>query len=110
MLVVIASDPRTSHRPAEAVRVAAGLASFGSIPLEVCFCEAAALILSQPSNSFVDGDVIRQHLALLNEHAKAIYAESGDPFLEGQAQVDYRRVGLTELAELAKKQAQVIRF
>lgn len=110
MLIVIASDPRTSHRPAEAVRVAAGLAALGSIPIEICFCEASALILSQPSESFIDGETLRKYLPVLAEHAKAIYAESGDPFLEGTEQVPYRRIGLTELAEIASKQKQVIRF
>ncbi len=110
MLIVIATDPRTSHRPAEAVRVAAGLASLGSIPIETCFCEASALILSQSSESFIDGEILRQNLPLLAKHAKAIYAESGDPFLEGTPQIEYQRIGLTDLAELASKQPQVIRF
>ena len=110
MLIVIASDPRTSHRPAEAIRVAAGLAALGTLPIDVCFCGAAALVLSKPSEEFVDGEIIEKNLALLEKQAQGIWAETGDPFLEGAKRIRYTRIGLTELSQLANRQSQVIRF
>jgi hypothetical protein len=110
MLIVIASDPRTSHRPAEAIRVASGLASMGSVPIEVCFCEAAALVLSQEADRLIDGEIIKKYLPLLARSAQSVWAESGDPCLQGTEQIPYTRIGLTELSQLAKTQNQVIRF
>ncbi len=110
MLIIIASDPRTSHRPAEAVRVAAGLAALGQQRISVCFCETAALILSQAPTGFVDGSVLREHLPLLAQEAQGIYAETGDPILEGTEQIPYQRIGLTELAALARDASGVLRF
>ena len=110
MLIVIASDPRTSHRPAEAIRVAAGLAALGSIPIDVCFCGAAALVLSNGCDRFVEGDLIEKNLDLLEAHANGIWAETGDPFLAGTERISFKRIGLTELSQLVNQQAQVIRF
>ena len=110
MLFIISSDPRTSHRAAEAVRVAAGLAAIGQQEISVCFSQAAALIVSQSSQTFVDGDVIQKHLPLLAQHAQAIWVESGDPFLEGDPLVPLQRLGLTELAEKAANSKGVLRF
>lgn len=110
MLVIIASDPHQSHRPAEGVRVAAGLASYGTLPVKVCFCQVAGVILSRDPSGFVDGDVIKRYLPALAKHATAILAESGDPILEGEPRVPFQRIGLTELAELAKTESKVIRF
>lgn len=110
MLIVIASDPRASHRPAEAIRVASGLSSIGSIQIEICFCGLAALILSQNSDLFVDGEIIKKHLPLIAKSAEKIWAESGDPILEGEEQIPYTRLGLTELSELARRHDRVVRF
>ncbi len=110
MLIVISTDPRASHRPAEAVRVAAGLAALGELSIEVCFSQAGALILSQPASALVDGDIIQQSLPLLAKHAANIWAETGDPFLKGEKQIDYQRIGLDALAKIAGRQSRVIRF
>ena len=110
MLIIIATDPRESHRPAEAVRVAAGLAALGSLPIEVCFCQSATLLLGKTSFRFVDEEILKQHLPLLSKYARRIMAESGDPFLSQEAQVPYERIGLTELSALAAQHEQVIRF
>ena len=110
MLIVIASDPRETHRPAEAIRVAAGLAALGSVDIEVCFCQAAALVLGPKTDDLVDAHIIRDHLPLLAQHAKRICAESGDPFLSEPKRIDYQRIGLTELAQWAARQRHVIRF
>lgn len=110
MLVIIASDPHESHRPAEGIRVAAGLASYGTLSVKVCFCQVAGVILSRDSSHFVDGNVIKQYLPLLAKHTTAIFAESGDPILEGDPKIPFQRIALTELAELAKTESKVIRF
>ena len=110
MLIVIASDPRTSHRPAEAIRVTAGLAALGELSIDVCFCQAAALILHLSPTSFRDADLLAQHLPMIEQYCPNIYAESGDPYLEGEARLPYQRIGMNELTALANRHSQVVRF
>ena len=110
MLLIVSADPRRSGRAAEAVRVAAGLAAIGELGIEVCFCQAAALILSRPPATLVDGETIASSLPVLERHACALWAESGDPFLEGDPRANYRRISLEELLRLARRHQQVLRF
>ncbi|MCS1410277.1 MAG: hypothetical protein M2R45_03469 [Verrucomicrobia subdivision 3 bacterium] len=110
MLVIITADPRTSHRPAEAIRVAAGLAALGELEIEVCFCQTAAPMLTQPAVAFIDSNVIEQYLPLLAKHAKTIWAESSEPYLKGVKQLDHQHISPNELTQLTSRQSQVIRF
>lgn len=109
MLILIQSDPRKSHRPAEAVRVAAGLAALGSLSIKVCFRQSAALILSESTNVLIDGAVICRHLPTLAAHAKAIYAEAS-PFLFGNAPIPYKRITLIDLKKISQNEKHILRF
>lgn len=109
-MIIISGDPRRSHRPAEAVRVAAGLAEIGMIPIRVCFRSAAGLILSQAPNEFIDGDVIEKYLPKLDKCAKGIYADAPDFFLSGRARIPYERIGVSELERLIRSEKRIIEF
>ena len=110
MLILITADPRASHRTAEAVRVAAGLAAIGELTIEVCFSGAGALVLSRRADDFVDGGTIARNLPILGRHAKAVWVETGDPFLEGERQIEFQRINLGGLIQITGGQAQTICF
>jgi sulfur relay (sulfurtransferase) DsrF/TusC family protein len=65
-LFVIASDPRTSHRPAEAVRIAAGVGAWKKVDVSVYLCDAAARLLDEASGDFVDEEHIERYLPMLD--------------------------------------------
>jgi hypothetical protein len=65
-LFVIASDPRTSHRPAEAVRIAAGVAAWKKVDVSLYLHGEAALILDETAGSFVDEEHIERYLPMLD--------------------------------------------
>ena len=63
-LFVIASDPRTSHRPAEAVRIAAGVAAWKKVDVSLYLYGEAARILEDTAGDFVDEEHIERYLPM----------------------------------------------
>ena len=66
LAVVIREDPRTSHRPVEALRIALGLAA-GSHKTTVVLLGEAVRLLSEDSDDIVDVDILEKYLPSL-EH------------------------------------------
>jgi hypothetical protein len=64
-LFVITSDPRTSHRPAEAVRIAAGVGAWKKVAVSLYLHGAAARILDEATGDFVDEEHIARYLPML---------------------------------------------
>jgi len=63
-LFVIASDPRTSHRPAEAVRIAAGVGAWKKVDVSLYLHGEAARILDEAAGDFVDEEHIERYLPM----------------------------------------------
>ena len=70
-LFVIASDPRTSHRPAEAVRIAAGVAAWKKVDVSLYLHGAGKRILDDTTGDFVDEEHIERYLPMIDR--KNIY-------------------------------------
>jgi hypothetical protein len=72
-LFVIASDPRTSHRPAEAVRIAAGVAAWKKVDASLYLHGEAARLLDEAPGDFMDEEHIERYLPMIdrkNIHTK----------------------------------------
>ena len=65
-LFVIASDPRTSHRPAEAVRIAAGVGAWKKIDVSLYLHGEAMRILDEAAGDFVDEEHVERYLPLVD--------------------------------------------
>ncbi len=61
LAVVIQQDPRTSHRPVEALRIALGLAA-GEHDTTVVLLEDAPILLSEDTDDIIDVDVLEKYL------------------------------------------------
>ncbi|HKQ38652.1 MAG TPA: hypothetical protein VJ063_11280 [Verrucomicrobiae bacterium] len=72
-LFVIASDPRTSPRPAEAVRIAAGVATWKKVDVSLYLHGEAARILDDAAGEFVDEEHIERYLPMIDQ--KKIYVK-----------------------------------
>lgn len=59
--VVIQEDPRKTHRPVEALRIALGLAA-GSHSTTVVLLGEAARLLSEETDDIVDVDILEKYL------------------------------------------------
>jgi hypothetical protein len=112
VLFVIATDPRSSPRPAEAVRIAAGVGAWKRVSVTVYLRDAAVLALSEYSEELVDGDNFSRYLPLVVESGGSIRVQRGAPLLRevGQAPVSFRETGDEELAALAASNDYVVRF
>src|SRR5437763_6816637 len=94
LLFIINSDPRLSHRPAEAIRVAAGIGVWKKVDVTVCLCESAVLVLSEFVDGLVDEDNFIRYLPIMGGLGNPLYVETGAPLLEkiGQATLPFERI------------------
>lgn len=111
-LVIVNSDPRTSPRTAEAVRIAAGVGTWKKVDVTLVLCESAVLALSEFPDDLVDEDNFTRYLPILGEFGRPVYVETGAPLLEnlGQTPVPYERITVAQLARLAADSDCVLRF
>ncbi len=66
LVVVIRENPLTTHRAAEAVRIALGLSTGGN-PLTVVLLNEAPVLLRADASDLVDADILDKHLPVLKE-------------------------------------------
>lgn len=111
-LVIVNSDPRTSPRPAEAIRIAAGVGAWKKVEVTLVLCEAAVLALSEFPDELIDEDNFTRYLPIVGEWGRPVYVETGAPLLAGlgETPVRYERIGVAQLAALAAASDCVLRF
>ncbi len=104
VLMIISSDPRTSPRPAEAIRIATGLRAWEGLEIEIFLSGAASSLISRPTHELVDEELITQHLPALNE---SIMVEEA---VAGSAEVKCRGITPDELANASAEADCVLNF
>ncbi len=75
VLVHVTTDPRRSPRPAEAVRVAAGLAAWGRLRVVLYLHDAAVLALDSSADALKDGDHFAQYLPVFGAAGGRVYGQ-----------------------------------
>jgi hypothetical protein len=112
LLFLVTADPRRSGRPAEAIRIAAGVGAWKRVDITVYFREAAVLALSEFTDELVDEDNYTRYLPMLRESGRPVYVQSGAPLLAdlGQATLPFEEADNVRLAELAAAHSHVLRF
>jgi hypothetical protein len=112
VLFVIDTDPRSSGRAAEAVRIAAGLAVWKRIDITVYLRDAAILILGEETDELVDQDNFTRFLPVLAESGRPIYVQESARWLAnlGQSALAFREISDGGFAQLAMDRSQVTRF
>ena len=112
VIFIVASNPRTSPRPAEAVRIAAGVGAWRKVAVTVYLRGDAVLALSEYPDELADGDHFRRYLPLVAEAGGLICAERDAPLLGeiGKTTVEFREVNDDELATLTLENEYLIRF
>ena len=111
-LFVIDTDPRASGRPAEAVRIAAGVGVWRRIDVAVYLRDAAVLILGENTDELVDQENYTRYLPVLGELGHPIYVQKLASCLAllGQSTLPFQEISDAVLARLAVQRSQVIRF
>src|SRR6266498_3809879 len=100
ILFIVTSDPRTSPRPAEAVRIAAGVGAWRKVAVTIYLRGAAVLALSEFPEDLADGDNFSRYLPLMRDSGGLICAQRGAAHLKdiGRSPVSYHETGEDELA------------
>lgn len=77
VLFVVQSDPRTSHRPAEAIRVAAGIGTWRKADVRLCLLGPAVRALGEWVDDLVDEDNFTRYLPILRDLGHPVWVEPG---------------------------------
>jgi hypothetical protein len=104
ILFIIRSDPRTSPRPAEAVRIAAGINPWNKAQIDLLFEGPAILALDPFPGELIDGDKFTQYLPLVTENGGNVYLNArGGQAPPADPIVPVKELGPTELARLTSE-------
>ena len=82
-LVIVETDPRSSARPAEAIRIAAGIGAWKKTDVTLLLRGLAAYSLQEYADELVDEDNFTRYLPLVAESPRPIYLE--DSFKDWKA-------------------------
>ncbi len=112
VFVLVTSDPRSSPRAAEGVRVAAGLAGWQKLRVTLCLWDAAALGLAETRDDLHDADLFRQHLPGLIEAGGRIVVRDDNPFVSESARggVAFSKFSAADLARTLAGHSTILRF
>lgn len=107
VLIITSGDPEGSGRPAEALRVAAGLSAHERLAVTLCLVGPARRILRAEQEALVEGDTVAEFLDVLKQSGGRVLAEvgSGDPATTG---TDF--VTRAEIDRLVAESERVISF
>src|SRR5213593_4534517 len=112
VLIIITEDPRESPRPAEAVRIAAGVGTWKQVDVTLCLCGPAVRTLAEDADDLVDGDLFASCWPIIGKLGRPVYVEAGAPLVEklGQPAVKFECIHTVQLASLAARSDYVLRF
>lgn len=112
VLIIVTGDPRISARPAEAVRIAAGLSANGRLDVTLCLGGASAQALGGEVDDLVDGDHFTRYLPVVAEGGRIVTAPSNsdEPMIPEPPVVPARSITQEELAHLVASSDRILRF
>jgi hypothetical protein len=111
-LVIITGDPRKSAKPAEAIRIAAGVGTWKKVDVSIYMRNEAVLALSEYADEFVDEDNYTRYLPIVKEFGRPIYVQQGAALLTelGESSFSFEEINDDRLAEIAAESNFVLRF
>ena len=111
-LVMIETDPRTSARPAEAIRIAAGIGAWKKTEVTLLLRGPAGYSLQEYADELVDEDNFVRYLPIVAEAPRPIYVE--DSFTDFAALENstfrYEKISAARTAELIQANDYLIRL
>jgi hypothetical protein len=112
VLVLVTSDPRTSARPAEAVRIAAGVGTWKKADVELYLRGPAVLALGEFVDDLVGEDNFTRYLPIVGEWGRPVWVQKDAEELGelGESPVRHEVIDDTELARKVASATSVLRF
>ena len=112
MLVVIDSDPRTSPRPAEALRVAGGMGVWQQVQVNVVLRHAASWACAPDTAELKGGQMFKQFISMVRESGGEVFVQADDEtmqVIDGDMLMK-RNLKDPKLVELAAGADHLLRF
>ena len=111
-LFIVTGDPRTSAKPAEAIRIAAGVGTWKKADIRVYLRGPAVLALSEYVDEFIDEDNFSRYFPIVGEFGRPIYVQRGAQLLGdlGDSPLAFEEIDDAQLAQLAADCTYVLRF
>ena len=110
ILLIIASDPRASRRPAEAIRIAAGVGVWKKVEISLYLRGAAVMVLNESVDDLIDDENFTRYLPMIGELGRPIRVQRGAPLLAKQSLFQIEEIDDDQLARLAANSNCVVRF
>lgn len=109
-LVITSQDPRTSARPAEAIRIAAGVGAWKKTEVSLLLLGEAGYCLSDEPDEFLDEDNFTRYRPIIAEWKRPIYVDESfnDPEVLAHAALPFERVSQEKIAQLRAQAHAVI--
>ena len=112
MLILIESDPRTSSRPAEAIRVAAGIGVWQQVKVNVVLRHVASHACTGSVAELADGRLFKQFIPMVRESGGEVYVQADDETMQtidGDTLMK-RNIKDSRLIELTAEADYLLRF
>jgi sulfur relay (sulfurtransferase) complex TusBCD TusD component (DsrE family) len=112
VLIIITGDPRKSARPAEALRIAAGVGVWKKADITVYLAREAVQVLNETADDLMEQEIYAKCWEILAETGKPVYAaKNADRLRETETTaVAVMEISDEQLAQLAAEQTFVMRF
>jgi len=112
VLFLVTSDPRETHRPAEAIRVAAGLGTWKKADVRVYLRGPAIRALGEWVDDLVEEDNFTRYLPIVREWGHPIWVQAGavDAADLGEATTPYEAIDDVELSRRCAEASSILRF
>lgn len=112
VLFLVTSDPRESHRPAEAIRVAAGIGTWKKADVRVYLRGPAIRALGEWVDDLVEEDNFTRYLPIIREWGHPVWVEAGAVAAAdlGEATTPYEAIDDHELSRRCAQASSVLRF
>jgi sulfur relay (sulfurtransferase) DsrF/TusC family protein len=112
ILFILTGDPRSSAKPAEAIRIAAGVGTWKKVEILVYLHGPAVLALSEYVDEMIDEDNYTRYFPIVGEWENPVFVEKDQPLLQelGEATLKFKEIDSDELAGLAAQCRSVVTF
>ncbi len=97
VVILIRSNPKESHRPVEAIRIALGLAA-GAHQVDLILADQAPLLLTEQIYNCVDHEMAQHYFSMLGQFIPMMIIEKGSmrdvlpEFISQTIQLDWNQI------------------
>ena len=111
-LITITEDPAESHRPAEAIRIGAGIGGWKKTEVDFLLYGPASKILSPYADEWVDGENYEHYMPLVREWDRPVLLAPGaEDFTElGESETTFERCTQAQVKQLTDTASFFIPF